>query len=518
MKHIYYTFMAGLALAGSSLMISCDAQLDQVNPNKATEVTFWQTESDFELALTSCYTPMKNGGNGGYWGARGIELRIARADEVEFRNDISGIFQSCYFNNTNGNGLTQGMFYQIYSALYRTNSIFQKLEEKQGQFSEEFVNKIKGECYFIRGINLFFLGKEFKNAPLRLTASQSMESFPLAKSSQAEIWEQAASDLKQSATLLPLTNGKGKPTKGSAYAFLGKMYVYAEKFDEAISVLEPLTQSPYTYKLVEDFAWNFDEAHENNVESIFEVLIEQLGGTDIWGDGENINSTQTNTRPKEFAAAEAGGWYEATPTQQIMDIFLKEKDKDGNTDYRARASVAWDYPGCMYYLKEFRTIFPENKWNTYWILKYQNWNVVEKESQPPMSSINERAMRYADVILLLAESYLRSNSKQNLPKAVEYINMIRDRANLNPYSGAMTYDAIFSDLEHQRAIEFFVEGERFYDLRRWGLLEERMKTCNEARYKQLMTGRVGDTNKYYYYPIPVKELETNPLCTPNEGW
>ena len=58
--------------------------------------------------------------------------------------------------------------------------------------------------------------------------------------------------------------------------------------------------------------------------------MEPVGGTDIWGDGENINSTQTNTRPKEYAAPEASGWYEANPTPQIMDYFLEEKDKDGN--------------------------------------------------------------------------------------------------------------------------------------------------------------------------------------------
>lgn len=133
-----------------------------------------------------------------------------------------------------------------------------------------------------------------------------------------------------------------------------------------------------------------------------------------------------------------------------------------------------------------------------------------------MSCINERVVRYADVILLLAESYLRG--KQDLPVAISYLNQIRERANLNPYSGGQTYEAVFNDLERQRAIEFFVEGERFYDLRRWGLLEERMQTCNEVRYKQLMTGKVGNTNRYYYYPIPSKELETNPLCTPNEGW
>lgn len=202
----------------------------------------------------------------------------------------------------------------------------------------------------------------------------------------------------------------------------------------------------------------------------------------------------------------------------MMDIFKQELDKDGNYDYRARVSAAWDYPGCTYYLKPFREKFKKDRWNTTWILKYQNWNTAEEEADPPLSCINERAIRYAEVLLQLAECYLYSPTKQDLNKAVDYINQIRRRANLNDYSGAMSQTEIFKDLEHQKAIEFFVEGERFYDLRRWGLLDERIKTCSDVRYKQLETGKVGDTNKYYYYPIPSKEIETNTLCSPSEGW
>lgn len=283
MKRIYLYFIS-CAAAVIGLCTSCDAQLEQINPNKATEDTFWQNEADFELALTSCYTPLKNALNGGYYGTRGVMMRIARADEVEFRNDISEVFQACYFTNTNGNTLSQGMFYQFYNALYRTNSIMQKLDEKGTEFSADFVNKVKAECLFIRGFNLFQLGKEFKDAPLRLTASQSPSTFPLAKSTQAEIWAQAEQDLTTAASLLPVENSViGKPTKGAAFAVLGKLYVYEEEFDKAIDVLEPLTQAPYTYRLVEDFSWNFDEAHENNAESIFELLMEPVGGTDIWG-------------------------------------------------------------------------------------------------------------------------------------------------------------------------------------------------------------------------------------------
>lgn len=501
------------------LCTSCDAQLEQINPNQATEDTFWKNEADFDQALISCYTPLKNALNGGYYGTRGVMMRIARSDEMEFRSDLSDVFQAAYFTNSNGNYLSQSMYCQIYNGLYRTNSILQKLTEKGGEFSEVFTNRVKAECLFVRGFYLFQLGKEFENSPLRLEASQSPATFPLAKSSQLEIWEQAEQDLETAATLLPYKNEVvGKPTKGAAYALMGKIYVYSEEFEKAIKVLEPLTQAPYTYELVSDFAWNFDDIHENNKESVFEILVENVGGTDLWGDGENINSTQSNTRPKEFAANEVTGWAQANPTQQIMDIFLKEKDKDGNVDYRARTSVAWDYPECMYYLKAFRTVFPESKWNTYWLLKYQNWNTMEQESDPPMSFINERAIRYADVILLLAESYLRSTNEQNLGKVIGFLNQIRERANLKPYSGSNTYDALFQELEHQRALELFVEGERFYDLRRWGLLEARIKTCSDLRYKQLITGKIGDTNRFYYYPIPSKELETNPLCTPNDGW
>lgn len=520
MKKIKIYIISGIAgLVGMMLPTACDSQLDQVNPNQSTEETFWKDETDFEKALTSCYTPLKNALNGGYYGTRGVMLRIARADEVDFRNDISEVYQAQNFTNSTGNSLVQGMFYQFYNALYRTNSIMQKLEEKKEMLTEAFITKAKGECLFIRGFYLFQLAKEFKDVPLRLTASQSPSTFPLKNSTQQEVWAQAIEDLTEAANILPVKNEVvGKPTKGAALATLGKIYLYEKDYDKAIGILEPLTKSPYTYKLVDDFAWNFDDSHENNAESIFELLIDKLGGTDLWGDGENINSTQTNTRPKEYAAAEASGWYEATPSVQMMNIFKEELDKDGNYDYRARMSAAWDYPGCTYYLKPFREKFSEDKWNTTWILKYQNWNTSEEESDPPMSSINERAIRYAEVLLQLAECYLYSPSQQNLDKAVAYINQIRERANLNDYSGAMTQDAIFKDLEHQKAIEFFVEGERFYDLRRWGLLDERIKTCSDVRYKQLQTGKVGDTNKYYYYPIPSKEIETNELCEQSVGW
>ena len=515
LKTILKSTLAASLCVGAILLSSCESNLDQVDPNKATEDTFWKNEADFQLALTSCYTPLKNALNGGYYGTRGVMLRICRADEVAFRNDISDIYTASRFTNSNTNSLSQGMFYQFYNALYRTNSIMQKLEEKRSDFSTEFSNAVEGECLFIRGFYLFQLAKEFNDVPLRLTASQSPSTFPLAKSSQVEVWQQAEKDLLRAAELLPISNKIGKPTRGAAFTALGKVYLYQKEWQKAESILTPLTAAPYTYELVDDFHWNFDDEHENNKESIFELLLEDVGGTDLWGDGESINSTQSNTRPKEYAAPEIGGWYEANPIQQMMEIFWKEKDKEGKFDYRARVSVAWDYEGCTYYQKPFQEVFLGDKVKTYWILKYQNWKTRTDEPSPPKSFINERALRYADVLLMLAEANINLGK---LAEATGYINQIRSRANLNDYSGAVTKEAIFADLVHQRAIEFFVEGERFYDLRRWGMLEEALRTDDIVRFQNYSAGKTGDTNKFNYYPIPAKELETNDLCTPSLGW
>ena len=498
-----------ITCAFAAFMLSgCEGQLDITNPNQPTDNTFWKTETDFKKAITSCYTPLKNW-NGGYYGTRGLMVRISRADDIEFRNDIQPIYSMHRFTNDPNNSVAQNIFYQCYNAIYHANSILKEIEGKE--FSEDFVKTIRGEATFIRGMYYFQLAKEFGDVPLRMEASQDPATFQLKKSSQQEIYAQAEKDFIASAELLPLKNAKGKPTRGTSFAYLGKLYVYQEKWEEAKSVLEPLTKSPYIYKLVEDFTWNFDEAHENNSESIFEILYEPVGGSDQWDNGETANSAQSTTIAVEYAANEVGGWFEAKPTKKMMDIFMQEKAADGNYDYRARTSVAWNYPGCMYYMKPFQEIFKNNKeaLDSYWILKYQNSATREQEVETIPSYINERAMRFADVILLLAECEL---NLRNIPAAINYIDQIRTRGNnLLPYSGSIETSVVKEELIRQRAIEFFKEGERFYDLRRWGLLEKELQAQDPVRFANFQ-------KRYYYLPIPAKEIQTNLLCTQNGDW
>lgn len=500
-----------LVASASFLLAGCENELILDNPNKVTDVTFWKTTDDFKKAVNAGYVNQKF--MMGYGGYTGVLMRISRGDDVDMVAPNDGSIAN--FTNTYDSGTSQNYFSMFYKSIARANDVISRIKDKD--FPKEDKDIILGEAHFLRGFCYFNLARHFQNVPIRLIASQDPNDFPLATSEQAKVYEQAVSDFSAAAGYLPLQNpNRAKPSKGSAVAFLGKTYVYMENWKLAKETLESLTKSPYTYKLV-DFGWNTTAEHEYNEESIYEIPFSLGGGSDIWTWGEDPNASQSTAMACQFAHPGAGGWRQARVSKTMMATFLAEKDKDGNADIRARESVAWDYPGCMYYKQSFQSFFDKNDptlKKEYWIIKYQNSKTQESEGDAK-SAVNERVMRYANVLLLLAECEL---NQQNMDGAIGYLDQIRDRANLNKYevAHAKTQEAVKQDIINQRAIEFFRDGERFDDLRRWGLIKQALEAAKNNEYH---TQRYTNyTDKYQYFPIPAKEIQTNPLCEQNAPW
>lgn len=489
----------------SLLLFSCESYLDQLNPNKITSETFFASEDDFSQALASAYAPLRNP-RGGYYNVRSLELRNYRGDDVVVRNDTETLYQIHLFLNSPNNSTAADLFNESYSAIYRANLILEKIE--QSDLSADIKNEIKGEALFLRGIQYFFLTTEFKDVPLRLVASQAPEDFPLEKSSQQEIYAQIEKDLTEAVELLPVVPVQnGRATKGAALAYLGKMYIYMEQWEDAIETLNPLTQPPYAYALTEDYWHNFDLENEYNSESIFEVTYQKVGAaTDRWG-AESASAMMTTAMNRVYASGDAGGWDICNAAPGIMGMLTSETDLDNNTDYRLTSSIAWNYPGCIYYLKPFtETVNPANQ-NKFYIRKY-TYSYYEPKEIVPESEINVRAYRYANVLLYLAEAELNLG---NVANSVFWLNQIRERANLELLDNTISAEDLKQDIIRQRAIEFFAEGERFYDLRRWGLLEDAINNSTPERASNF-------SMKFAYLPIPSKEIQTNPLITQNEGW
>lgn len=488
------------------LLNGCEAYLDQINPNQITTDTFFKTEEDFNQALVSAYTPLRNP-YGGYYNARSVEIRNYRGDDVIARNDTEDCYQIYMFTNSPENLTVQNMFQECYSGIYRTNMILEKIEEA-AFLQIEYKNQIKGESLFLRGLYYFILATEFGDVPLRLKSSQSPQDFPLPKSTQKEVYLQVEKDFKESAELLPVKAlNNGRATKGAALAFLGKLYIYNERWQEGISTLELLTKSPYNYRLMENYRYNFDLEHEYNEESIFEITYQKVGSaTNRWGT-EIANAMMTTPLNRFFSAADLGGYDICNASSKLLEIMTSELDKTGNFDVRAVSSLAWNYPDCIYFNKPFtENIKPVNQGkifirkNTY--ADYLNRDIAAE------SEFNEKAFRYSNVLLFLAEAHLKVGNKNN---AIDYINQIRGRANLFQLEMNVDEEKVMEDIIKQRAIEFVREGERFYDLRRWNLLEEEIRKTSEERANNF-------TKRNYYLPIPSKELQTNPECKQADGW
>lgn len=151
-----------------------------------------------------------------------------------------------------------------------------------------------------------------------------------------------------------------------------------------------------------------------------------------------------------------------------------------------------------------------------------NGTLTNREHVP----INFPLIRYADVLLMLAECY---NEMDKPDEAIALINRVRNerddvkmpslsRTGENSDLRASTKEEIFERIVHERAIELACEGHRFGDLKRWGLCEEKLNFTYDdllggPRYNRVFNERD------YLWPLPAKEYESNPnLGEQNPGW
>jgi len=137
--------------------------------------------------------------------------------------------------------------------------------------------------------------------------------------------------------------------------------------------------------------------------------------------------------------------------------------------------------------------------------------------------INFPIIRYADVLLMLAECY---NEIGRQDDAVALINQVRQRPSTNmpalnsgpSWLEARTHDEVFQRIFRERAFELAGEGIRDSDLRRWKLSHTLLNGDEFGITGKRMLTRVFRENRDYLWPIPATEIEINPDLTQNPNW
>lgn len=128
-------------------------------------------------------------------------------------------------------------------------------------------------------------------------------------------------------------------------------------------------------------------------------------------------------------------------------------------------------------------------------------------------------IRLGDVLLMLAEAYNESGATD---KAVIELNKVRERVGMPGLDSGAAWLAVSGKedmaerIRRERAFELAGEGQRYWDLKRWGLLEQSVKNATDI-FGDLMYTRTYQ-ERHQLWPIPLVEMERNLNLTQNPGW
>lgn len=542
----------------SGALSSCSDFLDLKDPNHFTTENFWKDKADAESALAAAYSPIKFQMEG-YYGAFNGWLNLnSRGDDIfTITNEEQSMWNIANFQNSATTG--NDPFGALYSGIQRANIVLRYLNDVPASgITKEDQLMIRGEALVLRAYQYFLLVTNYGEVPLRLIPSN--EDVPNKPASTKElIWESIETDLKAAINEcnLPVSRSaeqKGRLERGAAITILAKVYATQHKYEEAKNLLKTLMETSYgtgkRYQLMENYADNFTTARENNPESVFELQYNSSDGAN-WGNEGGINLG--SSLAQFVGPAVSGGWAKLMPSAFMVSEFTKEiRGTDSNVvdskyDKRIYASMfftpdeygdwvseenGWydgTYYGGIFTMNQLwdgnaakmaggAPVFTVSqstgaqtgkfllkKYTAYYVTSRSADNMANKEG----TANNVRAIRFAETLLLYAEACAKTGDTGQANWA---LNEIRQRAGL-PEKNFGQAD-LMKEIEHQCLLEFFGEGHRFDDLKRW-------YTASQIRMIFKENDKQGADNfreKHFYYPIPSGELNNNAAMKQNDLW
>lgn len=519
MKTLYfkkYILLAAIAVT----MAGCvtDEDLVQVNPNEDSEQSFWKTDEDAVKGVNAAYSALL--ADGTYMRSTPLLLDL-KGDDTRSNSPWANMANVGKFNSNASDPAIYGWAFEMYyQGIYRSNQVLTNVPNIE--MDETLKQRILGQAYFLRGLYLFHAVNMFKNVPVPLT----LDELKHPQKTQEEGWAQVKSDFQMAADMLPVTyvgitgpdaDQKGRATKGAALAYLGKAQLFTNDFEGAKASFKAVIDLG-VYSLVSNYRDNFTTANENNSESVFEVQFSrEAGGVALgWGGIPQADWGKTSARAITYGARQFG-FTDVQPTWALYSEFMQEPTAAGEVDPRLDATMFYNKPGMMLYGQSFATVYANNSadLNDLFCRKYENSDGDFANEFDWRSGINERLMRYADVLMMYAECL---NETGDTAGAYTYIQQVRTRvglANLATVHPNMNQAQMREQIGHERMLEFALEGHRADDIRRWGWLQDATKLAwlkqRDSEFNTYVPGRE-------YFPIPQLEMDTNPGTVQNTGY
>src|SRR5690606_20586014 len=225
----YIVYLAGVF---SLMVLSCDeSKLQLNNENTISTGNFWKTEADIEHGVVAVYNMFYRQGT---W-TRNIYTQMqGMADDGVSLAGWTELneYSKFIFTNYNFAEINTKIWREHYIAVFRANQVLDNIDNVTFS-NEQHKQDLVGQVKFLRSFYYFYLTTLWDNIPFVLKTSSASDA-PEQKT-PAEVFAQLETDLNDAITKLPPTRPAseyGRPTKGSAYALLAKVYMQGHKWQE----------------------------------------------------------------------------------------------------------------------------------------------------------------------------------------------------------------------------------------------------------------------------------------------
>lgn len=484
-KHNYIKLilMAMLSLAACN-----DNILEKSNPAQLSSDTFFQTQAQLQAAVNAIYSGLQANQ---LYNREYFFLHDMLSDENAPNSQLEPARRAVLeYNLAPSNLLIRSVWAGLYRVIHRANLVIANAAKvPANEITDAMRNRLEGEARFLRAWAYFELVSLWGDVPLLTepaVSSEGSERTPVDVIYNDVIFP----DLDFAEQNLGLRSeynddDLGRITKGAAQALKGKVHLFRGNYEAARTELEKVILSD-EYRLTDRYMDNFLEETENNVESIFEVQFSSsVGSGNPWSpDGDGV--AEITFRGQEYTPIT--GWNNVDPSPGLLAAF---EDGDPRYDYN------FYLDGETYNNGQGTMDLPEPGWQKY-------SNAYKQGSENQLSGINFRVIRYADVLLMMAEAENEVNTPGD---AIGYVNQVRARADVNlpPLPTPGTKEEMFDIIVNERRVELASEQIRNRDIRRW------------RRAGKLDTEPIENyRDTHDLLPIPTPEMDNNSALSPED--
>ncbi|MFD1630010.1 RagB/SusD family nutrient uptake outer membrane protein [Pseudopedobacter beijingensis] len=481
--------------------------------------------------------------------------------DVSVRTLNQGLFHDHYERGGASLNDIGDVWERAYAGIRITNVMLARINDVP--WTNQPVDRIKGEMYFIRAFLYFELIKRFGGVPIADKPATIFDDVDIPRNTYQECVDFILADLAQADNLLPVSHNAsnyGRATKGAARSLRSRMLLYAAStlnnpehdlakwklaVDAADSVIK-MPENPYSLQGTYADILNVSQSPEYIMIKIRPprvidgFLLDFVMSPGSGGAQGSMNPTQNHVDMYEMQATglpitDPASGYDPQNPYEGRDPRLKANILYNDADWQGRKMGMWSQTatnGTVTYGADFR---PNNI--IYSATRYycrKMWPEVYVRNTTQRALLNYVFFRYAEILLNYAEA---SNEYHNSPQADsrirDYINEIRGRANMPDIPSNLTKEQMGEVIRHERAVELAFEDHRWYDLIRWKqakeILTQPMKGMDVVKKLDgsftynVVTLPIIYQKKFedhmYLYPIPRNEVfKSQGILIQNPEW